>query len=186
MTTQEKLTSADARMKKVIEALVRDMGNIRTGRANPSIVEGVLVEHYGTTMPLNQLANIAAPEARLITVQPWDKTAIVSIEKAILKANLGFNPSNDGAIIRLVIPQLTEERRLEMVKSVRKRVEEGKVSLRNVRREILDEIRALEKDKKASQDDVRRAQDQLQAVTDKFIAQIDEVDKKKEAELMAV
>ena len=186
MTTQEKLVSADGRMKKVIEALVRDMGAIRTGRANPSLVEGVLVEHYGTTMPLNQLANINAPEARLITIQPWDKTAILSIEKAILKSNLGLNPSNDGTVIRLVIPQLTEERRMDMVKSVKKRVEEGKVSLRNVRREILDEIRALEKDKKASQDDVRRAQDQLQVVTDKFIAQIDDIVKKKETELMAV
>lgn len=186
MTTQEKLVSADSRMKKVIEALVRDMSGIRTGRANPAVVEGILVEHYGTTMPLNQLANISAPEARLITIQPWDKTSLPSIEKAILKANLGFNPSNDGTVIRLLIPQLTEERRMDMVKAVRKRVEEGKVSLRNVRREILDEIRALEKDKKASQDDVRRATDQLQAVTDKFIAQIDDIDKKKEAELMAI
>ncbi|MSQ32733.1 MAG: ribosome recycling factor [Dehalococcoidia bacterium] len=186
MTTQEKLVTADARMRKAIEALVKDMSGIRTGRANPSLVEGLLVEHYGATMPLNQLANISAPEARLITVQPWDKTAIQSIEKAILKANLGFNPSNDGTVIRLAIPQLTEERRLEMVKTVRKRVEEGKVSLRNVRREVQDEIRALEKDKMASQDDVRRAQDQLQAVTDKFIAQIDDLVKKKEAELMAV
>lgn len=186
MTTQEKLGSADGRMRKVIEALVRDMGAIRTGRANPSLVEGLLVEHYGTTMPLNQLANISAPEARLITIQPWDKTAIPSIEKAILKSNLGLNPSNDGTVVRLAIPQLTEERRVDMVKSVKKRVEEGKVSLRNVRREILDEIRALEKDKKASQDDVRRATDQLQVVTDKFIAQIDDINKKKETELMAV
>ncbi len=186
MTTQEKLVSADGRMKKVIEALVRDMGAIRTGRANPSLVEGILVEHYGTTMPLNQLANISAPEARLITIQPWDKTAVPSIEKAILKSNLGLNPSNDGDVIRLAIPQLTEERRMDMVKSVKKRVEEGKISLRNVRREILDEIRALEKDKKASQDDARRAQDQLQLVTDKFIAQIDDITKKKETELMAV
>jgi ribosome recycling factor len=173
-------------MKKVIEALVRDMGAVRTGRANPALLEGVMVDYYGTQTPLNQLATISAPEARLITVQPWDKSSISGIEKAILKANLGLNPSNDGTIIRLPIPPLTEERRMEMVKAIRKRAEEARISLRNVRRDILEDVRALEKEKKASQDEARRAQDKLQAVTDSFIAQIDEIDKKKETELLAV
>ena len=182
----EVLKDAEGRMKKSVEALGRDLAGMRTGRASAALVEHVSVDYYGTPTPLNQLATITVPDARLIAVQAWDKGAVASIEKAILKSPLGLNPSNDGNLIRIPIPPLTEERRRELVKVVRRRVEEGKVAVRNVRRDALEHLRALEKEKKVSQDADRKAQERLQALTDSSVAQVEKLASQKEAELMEV
>jgi ribosome recycling factor len=177
---------ADDRMQKAVEALKKDLAAIRTGRANPGLVDHIHVEYYGTVSPLNQIAGVTVPEARLIVINPWDKQALSAIEKAILKSNLGLTPSNDGKVIRLAIPQLTEERRREFVKMVGKRVEEGRVEVRNIRRDGIEEMRALEKDKQISEDDLKRGQDLLQKLTNNYIAQIADIATHKEAELMQV
>ncbi len=177
---------SDDRMEKAIDALKKELASVRTGRANTGLVDHIQVEYYGTMTPLNQIAGVSVPEARLIVINPWDKQALSAIEKAILKANLGLTPSNDGKIIRLAIPQLTEERRKELVKLVGKRVEDGRVEVRNIRRDAIDEMRSLEKSKQISEDDLRRGQDQIQKLTDGYIAQIAEIAKHKEAELMQV
>ncbi len=183
---EETLADAEDRMKKAIAVLQRELDAVRTGRARPSLVEQLKVDYYDTTLPLNQLATVSAPEARLLTIQPWDRQALGAIEKAIQKSDLGLNPINDGHTIRLAIPQLTEERRKEMVKMVHKKVEEGRVAVRNVRRHCLDELRQMDKEKKISEDDDHRAQEQLQKLTDRFIEEIDELGKGKEAELLEV
>ena len=180
------LSQTEAKMKKSIEVLETDLASIRTGRASTSLVDHITVDYYGNPTPLNQLATITVPEARLIAIQPWDKQTASPIEKAILKSDLGLNPVNDGATIRLPIPQLTEERRKDLVKVVRRRIEDGKVAVRNVRRDGLESLRALEKNKEISQDEQTRAQDQLQRVTDTFVDQADVLGAKKEAELMEV
>ncbi len=177
---------ADDKMEKAVEALKRELAAVRTGRANPGLVEHIQVEYYGTITPLNQMSGISVPEARLIVINPWDKHALSAIEKALLKANLGLTPSNDGKVIRLTIPQLTEERRKELVKLVGKRVEEGRVEIRNARRDAIEEMRSLEKSKQISEDDLKRGQDQIQKLTDGYIAQIADIAKNKEAELMQV
>jgi len=177
---------ADDKMVKAIEALKKELAAVRTGRANPGLVEHVQVEYYGTITPLNQISGISVPEARLIVINPWDKQALSAIEKALLKSNLGLTPSNDGKVIRLAIPQLTEERRKELVKMVGKRVEEGRVEVRNVRRDAIEEMRSLEKNKQISEDDLKRGQDQIQKLTDGYIAEIADIAKSKEAELMQV
>ena len=182
----ETLSDAEQRMGKAIEALRRELATIRTGRASPGLVEHLRVEYYGTSTPLNQLASITVPEARLLAIQPWDKGALSAIEKAIQKSDLGLNPNNDGAIIRLPIPQLTEERRRELVKVVHKKVEDGRVAVRNVRRDAHEMLRDLQREKEISEDEEHRAQEQLQKVTDRFIAQADEVGKEKEQELLEV
>jgi len=174
------------KMEKAVEALKKELAAIRTGRANPGLVEHVQVEYYGTITPLNQIAGISVPEARLIVINPWDKQALPVIEKALLKANLGLTPSSDGKVIRLSIPQLTEERRKELVKMVGKRVEDGRVEVRNIRREGIEELRSLEKSKQISEDDLKRGQDQIQKLTDDYISQIAEIAENKEAELMQV
>ena len=176
----------DEKMDKAIEALKKELASIRTGRANPGLVEHVQVEYYGTITPLNQMSGISVPEARLIVINPWDKHALSAIEKALLKANLGFTPSNDGKVIRLAIPQLTEERRKDLVKMVGKRVEDGRVEIRNVRRDAIEEMRSLQKNKQISEDDLKRGQDQIQKLTDGYIAQIADIATNKEAELMQV
>ena len=142
--------NADDRMEKAVEALKKELASVRTGRANTGLVDHIQVEYYGTMTPLNQIAGVSVPEARLIVINPWDKLALSAIEKAILKANLGLTPSNDGKIIRLAIPQLREERRKELVKMVGKRVEDGRVEVRNIRRDAIDEMRSLEKSKQPS------------------------------------
>lgn len=180
------IKSTESRMQKSVEALVRDLSGIRTGRASTALVEQISVDYYGNPTPLNQLATIAVPEARLITIQVWDKEAILSIEKAILKSELGLTPSSDGALIRLPVPPLTQDRRQEFVKLVRKRTEDARVAVRNGRRDGIDEIRNLEKQKEISQDDERRAKDQIQQLTDNCIATVDGVGNQKEAELMEV
>jgi len=183
---EDVLADAQNRMAKAVEVLRRELSAIRTGRASPGLVENLKVEYYGTTLPLNQLASITVPEARLIVIQPWDRQALGAIEKAILKSELGLNPVNDGQVIRLVLPPLTEERRRELIKLVRRRVEEGRVAVRNVRRDCAEELRKLEGEKKASEDEYRRALDRLQKLTDRFVADVDRLGQAKEAEVMEV
>ncbi|MGB6838155.1 MAG: ribosome recycling factor [Dehalococcoidia bacterium] len=183
---EETLADAEQRMGKAIEALRRELATIRTGRAQPALVEHLRVDYHGTPTPLNQLASIAAPEARLLTIQPWDKGSMGAIERAIQTSDLGLNPTNDGNVIRLVIPQLTEERRKELVKVVHRKVEEGRVAVRNVRRDRLEELRRLQRDKEVSEDEERRAQDQLQKLTNRFVAEADQVGREKEQELLEV
>ena len=178
------LQDTEAKMHKTIEVLSRELASIRTGRASPALVEFVKVDYYGVPTPVNQLASVSAPEARLLLIQPWDRSVLGNIEKAILKSDLGLNPSNDGNIIRLAIPPLTEERRKELVKLVHRRVEESRVSLRNLRRDALEQLRRLEKDKGISQDARERAQEQLQKLTDRFIAEAGKKGEDKEAELI--
>lgn len=181
---EEVLPGARERMSKTIEATKRELSSVRTGRANPALVENLKVEYYGTPTPLNQIASISTPEARLLVIQPWDRQAIGEIQKAIQRSDLGINPSNDGTAIRLVIPNLTQERRQELVKVVRKRVEEGRVALRNIRRDILEEVRDQQKRKEISEDDEKRTAEQLQKVTDSYISQVDKLGHDKESELM--
>jgi len=180
------LTDAEKRMQKAAEALGRELAAIRGGRARTSLVDHVKVDYYGSTMPLNQLATVSAPEARLLTIQPWDRQALSAIEKAIQKSDLGLNPSNDGHIIRLAIPPLTEERRKDLVRVVHKKVEEGRVAVRNVRRDCLEELRRLEREEHVSEDDERRAQEKLQKLTDHHIEDVDRLGQEKEAELLEV
>jgi ribosome recycling factor len=180
------LADAKDRMRKAVEALRKDLATIRTGRAHPGLVEHLRVDYYGAPTPLNQLATVSVPEPRLLTIQPWDRQSLAAIEKAIQKSDLGLNPSNDGSIIRLVIPQLTDERRRELAKVVHKKVEEGRVAVRNVRRDCHDELRRLQREKQISEDAQYRGQDQLQKLTDEFIQEIDRVGEEKEADLLAV
>lgn len=182
----ETIANAEKRMSSAVTVLQRELDGIRTGRARPGLVEGLKVDIYDSTLPLNQLATISVPEARLITIQPWDRQAIGAIEKAIQKSDLGLNPVNDGHTIRLAIPQLTEQRRKELVKVVHNKVEEGHVAVRNVRRHSVDELRALDKGKEISDDDEKRAAEQLQKLTDRFIEEINKLGKEKEAELLEV
>jgi ribosome recycling factor len=177
---------AETKMKASIEALRKDLSTIRTGRASPGLVENLHVDYYGAETPLKQLANISVPEARTLVIQPYDRGAMAGIEKAILKSDLGLTPNNDGQVIRLVIPRLTEERRKDMVKVVRKQVEEGRVAVRNVRREANDHLKEMEKAKTLSADDDKRAQERLQKLTDSYIKQIDDIGHGKEAEVMEV
>ena len=182
--TDKTISDAESKMKNANEALRRDLAALRTGRASTAIVEHLQVEAYGTPMPLNQLASLSVPEARLITIQPWDKQNLAQIERAILQANLGLNPINDGAILRIPIPALTEERRKDLVKMVHQRVEEGRVSLRNARRESIDQVRSQEKSKEVSEDERRRTEDRLQKLTDDYTNKINDLGRAKEKELM--
>ena len=177
---------AKDRMTKAVEALRRELATIRTGRAHPGLVEHLRVDYYGVPTPLNQLATINVPEPRLLTIQPWDRQAMGAIEKAILKSDLSLTPTNDGAIIRLSIPQLTEERRRELAKGVHKKVEEGRVEIRNVRRDGHEELRRLQREKLISEDDQFRGQEKLQKLTDEFVQQVERLGEEKEAELLAV
>jgi ribosome recycling factor len=180
------LPGARERMTKAVEALKKDLTAIRTGRASAALLDHVRVDYHGTPMPINQLATVAVPEPRLLTIQPWDRTSLGMIEKAIQKSDLNINPANDGSMIRLALAPLNEETRRNEVKRVHKRVEEGRVAVRNIRRDCHDELRKLEKSHEASEDEVRRANDQLQKLTDQFIGDMDKVGKEKEAELMEV
>lgn len=174
------------KMKRTIEVFREDLKNIRAGRANPSILDKITVDYYGQQTPLNQVAGISAPEARLLAIQPWEAKMIPLIEKEILKSDLGLNPSNDGKIIRLVIPQLTEERRKDLVRVVKKNGEDSKIAVRNIRRLAVDEVKKLEKNKEISEDDLRDYEKQIQDLTDKYIEGIDEIAKLKENELMEI
>jgi len=183
---EEILSDANSRMGKTIEALKRELSSVRTGRASPALVEHIRVDYYGTPTPLKQIATISAPEARLLVIQPWDTTSIGEIKKAIQKSDLGLNPSSDGNLIRLSIPPLSEERRKELVKAVHKKTEDGRVALRNVRRDAMEMLRDLEKEKEISQDEEKRALDRLQEITDSFIEEANVLLKEKEAELLQV
>ena len=186
MEVKELLAQEETRMDKSIEALKHEFASIRTGRASVSLLDKVMVDYYGTPSPINQVANISVPEPRMILIAPWDKSMIGAIEKAILQSDLGLNPGNDGAQIRLVIPQLTEERRKEIVKVVHKKAEDAKVAIRNIRRDVLGDIKALLKEKEISEDDDRRASEDIQKITDKFVAEVEKRLAAKEAELMKV
>lgn len=180
----ELLAEAKTKMDQAIEHTVGEFGTVRTGRANPGLLQRITVDYYGTQTPLQQIAGFSVPEARMLLVQPYDKSAINAIEKAIMKADLGLNPSNDGNIIRLLFPQLTEERRKDLIRVVRQLAEDGRIAVRNVRRHIKDDIEALEGD--VSEDDVRRAEKELQEMTDRHVHKIDEMLEKKEEELLEV
>ncbi len=177
---------ADGRMSRAVEALERELAAIRTGRAATTLVERIMVEYYGTNTPLNQLASISVPEAHSIVIQPWDRSALGAIEKAILKSEVGLTPNVDGAAVRLNIPALTEERRKDLVKLVHKRMEEARVEIRNHRRDVADEIKHAERDGEIGTDESRREQDALQKVTDRWTAEVDRVGKHKEQEIMEV
>jgi ribosome recycling factor len=183
---EDVLSDGEDRMKKTVEAVQRELAAIRTGHAHVGLVDHVRVEYFGSMMPVNQMATVAAPEPRLLTIQPWDRTALSAIEKALLKSDLGLTPSNDGAIIRLAIPPLTEQRRKDLIKVVHKRIEDGRVAVRNVRRDSIEQLRKLVHEKEISEDDQHKAQDQLQKLTDRYVTQIEERGKEKEAELMEV
>ena len=185
-TPEEILTEVSRKMDRSIEALREDLGSLRTGRATPSLVENVMIEYYGSPTPLKQIASISAPDPRAILVQPWDKQSLRDIERGLSKSDMGFNPSNDGNNITIPIPALTTERRQELVKLLKQKLEDGKVSIRNVRRDGLDTLRKMERDKAISQDQNRRSQEQLQKTTDGHTKTIDEVGVAKESEIMQV
>ncbi len=180
------LWNVEEKMRKSVEVLGRELATIRTGRATPALIEHMRVEYAGVPTPLNQIAGISAPGVRLLVIQPWDKSSMHSIEKAILKSDLGLNPSSDGIVIRIEIPPLTEERRQELVKKVRGRVEEGRIAIRNLRREAMEELKGAEKNKDISQDEYKRTLSQLQKLTDSFIAEAEQIGRDKEVELMEV
>jgi len=171
-------------MQTSVDVLKRELATIRTGHATPALIDHIKVDYAGVPTPLNQIAGISAPEARLLVIQPWDRGSIRNIEKAILKSDLGLNPASDGSVIRLNIPPLTEERRQELIKIVRKKVEERRVVIRNLRHEVMDELKGLEKNKDISQDEHKRALEQLQILTNRFIANFEQIRRAKEVELM--
>ncbi|RJP27947.1 MAG: ribosome recycling factor [Candidatus Omnitrophota bacterium] len=183
MTTKEVLHNTEEKMKKAIESVLREFSEVRTGRANPGLVEGMHIDYYGTPTLLKQIASISVPDPHLITIQPWDKNAIPEIEKAILKSNLGVTPSVADNVVRLTIPQLSRDRREEMVKLVHKMSEEGRVSLRTIRRDAKESLEKLEKDKVISEDDKFRSIDELQKLVDRYTAKVDELLKSKEKEI---
>ncbi len=184
--TKEVLNQTTERMTKAIQALSRELSTIRAGRASASLLDKIFVDYYGAPTPINQIAGVATPEARLITIQPYDKSSLGDIEKAILKSDLGISPSNDGTLIRIAIPALTEERRKDLVKVVKKEAEEAKVGIRNIRRDANDELKKLEKNGDITEDDLRSFTEDVQKLTDDHIVKIDQVAKDKEKEILEV
>jgi len=184
MTTKETLHNSEEKMKKALESMMREFSEIRTGRASPHLVEGLHIDYYGTPTLLKQLASISVPDVHLIAIQPWDPSAIPEIEKAIMKSNLGIAPSNDGKTVRLSIPALSKERRLELSKVISKMAEDGRVSMRTIRREAKETLEKLEKDKAITEDDKFKGIDELQKQVDKYTAKIEEILKNKEKEVL--
>src|SRR5215472_16029364 len=184
--TADLFSDAERRMQKAVDALKQDLGAIRAGRASATLVDRITIEYYGAPTPLNQVASISVPEARLLIIQPWDRKLLTDIEKAIQKSDLGINPNNDGQVIRLAIPPLNEERRREMVKTLHKKLDEHKVAIRNVRRDAHDKMRDREKKKEISEDELKRNTDRLQKLTDRFIDEMEKVGKTKELEILEV
>lgn len=182
----EIIKECDAKMKKAVAALEKELGKVRTGRASLALLDDIRVDYYGTPTPLNQAATLSIPESRLIVIQPWDNSLIGQIEKAILKSELGMTPANDGKVIRITIPRLTEERRKELVKLVRKMGENSKIEVRNIRREFIEKLRTMEKEKDISEDELHQLQDQVQKTTDGFVEQIDGVIEEKDKEIMEI
>lgn len=185
-TVSDVIHRSEECMRHAEESLQHDLATIRTGRASPALLDRIRIDYYGTPTPLTQVATVSTPEARLIVLQPWDRSMLGPIEKAILKSDLGITPTNDGKLIRLAIPPLTEERRRDLVKVIHKRLEEGRVAVRNCRRGALDELKKLERDKKISEDESRRGQERLQKHTDGVIVEIDRIGQRKEQEVMEV
>jgi ribosome recycling factor len=179
-------SQAQDKMEKAIQVLKKDLLTLRAGRANPAILDKVTVEYYGSEMPINQTANISAPDPRTLVIQPWDKSVLSEIERAIMKAELGLTPTNDGNVIRITIPALTEERRTELVKVARKMGEEAKIAIRNVRRDANDELKKMEKNGEIPEDTSRRGQEEIQKLTDRFIKEVDQVVGDKEKEIMEI
>lgn len=186
MVLETQLKTAEEKMRKAIQAMKDEFGTIRTGRASPTILDRIEIDYYGTKTPLNQVAGISVPEARLLVITPYDKNALSPIEKAIQASDLGINPTNDGTVIRLVFPQLTEERRKELTKVAKERAEEGRIAIRNIRRHSKDEMEKLQKDGEMSEDDLKRAEKELQKLTDQFVAEVDSIYSHKEKELLEV
>jgi ribosome recycling factor len=180
------LAKAGSGMEKAIESLRKELSRVRTGRASTTLLDEVRVDYYGTPTPLSQVGTLAVPEPRLITIQPWEKKLIPDIERAIFKSDLGLNPTSDGALIRIIIPPLTEERRKEMVKQVKKTGEESKIAIRNIRRDGNESLKKLEKNKEISEDELKRAEKEIQDLTDQFVKRVDEVVATKEKEVMEV
>ena len=180
------LNHIEEKMNKTISVLQEDFSEVRAGRANPAILNKIKVDYYGTPTPINQVAGISVPEARLIVIQPWDMSLLKEIEKEILKAEIGINPNNDGKVIRLAFPELNEERRKELVKEVKKMAEDSKVSIRSIRREAMDEAKKLQKDNQMTEDELKGAEDKIQKLTDNKIAEIDKILAEKEKEIMSV
>ncbi len=184
--TADLFADAERRMQKAIDALKQDLAAIRTGRASPSLVERIQVDYYGAPTPINQVASISAPEARQLVIQPWDRKMLTDIEKAIQKSDLGINPTNDGQVVRLNIPPMSEERRRDMVKALHKKLDEHKVAVRNIRRDVHDKLREREKKKEVSEDELKRSTERLQKLTDRYIDEMDKVGKSKEQEILEV
>jgi len=184
--TEQIFELARKRMSSSVEIFQKELGTIRTGRASLSLLDGITVDYYGTSTPLNQVATLSVPESRLITIQPWDQTIVKEIERAVLKSDLGLTPTTDGRIIRISVPPLTEERRQHLAKMVRKLAEECKITIRNVRREANEQVKSAEKDKKISEDDAFKALERIQKITDEFVGKADELCRRKEKEVMEV
>jgi ribosome recycling factor len=184
--TQAVIKDLETRMQAAVDALTREFAGVRTGRANTALLDAVRVEAYGVMTPINQMASVSVPDPRTLVIQPWDTSQMAAVEKAILKSDLGLTPSNDGKVIRLTMPTLTEERRKQLAKTVGKFAEDARVAIRNVRREANDKLKSLAKDKKVSEDDERRGHDQIQKATDRFTAKVEELAKKKEQEVLTV
>jgi len=182
---QAVIKDAETRMQGAIDALLREFAGVRTGRASTGLLEGIRVDYYGTPTPVNQVASLSVPDPKTLLIQPWEPGLLPAIEKAILKSDLGLTPANDGKVMRLVMPPLTEERRKQLAKAVGKLAEDCRVAVRNIRHEANKKVKALEKEKKVSEDESRRGQDQVQKLTDKFIQRVDELLKKKEQEILA-
>ncbi|NEZ46077.1 ribosome recycling factor [Clostridium niameyense] len=180
------ISKAEEKMSKTISVLRQELSSMKAGRANPAILDKIEAEYYGTLTPLNQLANISVPEARVLLIQPWDKNSLSAIEKAILKSDLGLNPSSDGSVIRLVIPELTEETRKNLVKSVKKTGEDSKVAIRSIRRECNDDLKKLKKEQEISEDEIKKSEENIQNKTDKFIKEIDNIILAKEKEILSI
>lgn len=182
----ETLADSKRRMEKAVEALKKEMNKVRTGRATTSLLDNISVDYYGTPTPLNQVGTLSVPEPRMITIQPWEKNLIPAIEKAILRSDLGLNPNSDGQLIRISFPPLTEERRKEMAKVIKRMGEDAKVAVRNIRRDANESLKKMEKEKEISADDLKRGEKEVQDLTDKFIVKVDEVVSNKEAEVMEI
>ena len=180
------LNKFEEKMTKTISVFEENLAEIRAGRANPAILNKIMIDYYGTPTPINQVAGISVPEARLIVIQPWDVSILKEIEKEILKSDIGINPNNDGKVIRLSFPELTEERRKEIVKDIRKMAEEAKVAVRSIRRDAIDEAKKAQKDSEISEDELKSAEDNIQQLTDKYVAKVDEILGAKEKEVMSI
>ncbi len=183
---EKTLSDTDTKMQKAVDALARELAAIRTGRATPALVEHIRADYHGVPTPVNQIASISVPEAKMIVIQPWDRSSIRSIEKAILTSDLGLNPTSDSNVIRIVIPPLTEERRKDLIRVVHKRLEEAKITLRNLRREGIEKLRQAEKNREISQDQNTRASEQLQRLTDNFVERVNHIGQDKETEIIEV